>query len=92
MIDAWDNSREAMRDANKIIAADVAISTVERSIVLQRTVSIVFFVFFAAASWHLFSSTSATWVLAWNRALKRKKAHALTESELNQYSKVSSVS
>ena len=50
VIDAWDNSRRG--DAgpqNKILAADVAISTVERSIVLPNwTVSIVFFVFFAA--------------------------------------------
>ena len=50
MIDAWDNSRRGDAGAqNKIIAADVAISTVERSIVLPNwTVSIVFFVFFAA--------------------------------------------
>jgi|TARA_B100000282_G_scaffold83245_1_gene57881 hypothetical protein len=50
VIDAWDNSRRGDAGAqNKIIAADVAISTVERSIVLPNwTVSIVFFVFFAA--------------------------------------------
>ena len=50
VVDAWDNSRRGDAGAqNKIIAADVAISTVERSIVLPNwTVSIVFFVFFAA--------------------------------------------
>ena len=50
VIDAWDNSRRGDAGAqDKIIAADVAISTVERSVVLPNwTVSIVFFVFFAA--------------------------------------------
>ena len=50
VIDAWDNSRRGDAGAQgKIIAADVSISTVERSVVLPNwTVSIVFFAFFAA--------------------------------------------
>ncbi len=50
VIDAWDNSRRGDAGVqDKVIAADVAISTVERSIVLPNwTVSIVFFVFFAS--------------------------------------------
>ena len=48
VIDTWDNSRRGDAGVqNNIIAADVAISTVERSIVLPNwTVSITFFVFF----------------------------------------------
>ena len=50
VVDAWDNSRRGDAGVqNKIVVADVAISTVERSIVLPNwTVSIVFFVFFAS--------------------------------------------
>ncbi len=48
VVDAWDNSRRSDAGVqNKIIAADVSISTVERSVVLPNwTVSIAFFVFF----------------------------------------------
>ena len=48
MVDAWDNSRRGDAGVqDKILAADVSISTVERSIVLPNwTVSITFFVFF----------------------------------------------
>ena len=49
VVDAWDNSRRGDAGVqNKILVADVAISTVERSVVLPNwTVSIAFFVFFA---------------------------------------------
>ena len=49
VVDAWDNSRRGDASVqNKILVADVAISTVERSVVLPNwTVSIAFFVFFA---------------------------------------------
>ena len=48
VVDAWDNSRRGDAGVqNKILVADVAISTVERSVVLPNwTVSIAFFVFF----------------------------------------------
>ena len=48
VIDAWDNSRRGDAGVqDKVLAADVSISTVERSIVLPNwTVSITFFVFF----------------------------------------------
>lgn len=48
VVDAWDNSRRGDAGVqNKILAADVAISTVERSVVLPNwTVSITFFLFF----------------------------------------------
>ena len=49
VVDAWDNSRRGDAGVqNKILVADVAISTVERSVVLPNwTVSIAFFMFFA---------------------------------------------
>ena len=49
VVDAWDNSRRGDAGVqDKILVADVAISTVERSVVLPNwTVSIAFFVFFA---------------------------------------------
>ena len=48
VVDAWDNSRRGDAGVqDKILVADVAISTVERSVVLPNwTVSIAFFVFF----------------------------------------------
>ena len=48
VVDAWYNSRRGDAGVqNKILVADVAISTVERSVVLPNwTVSIAFFVFF----------------------------------------------
>jgi len=48
VVDAWDNSRRGDAGVhNKVIAADVSISTVERSVVLPNwTVSITFLVFF----------------------------------------------
>ena len=48
VVDAWDNSRRGDAGVqNKVLVADVAISTVERSVVLPNwTVSITFFVFF----------------------------------------------
>jgi len=48
VIDAWDNSRRGDAGVqNKILTADVSVSTVERSVVLPNwTVSITFFVFF----------------------------------------------
>lgn len=48
VVDAWDNSRRGDAGVqDKILAADVSISTVERSIVLPNwTVSITFFIFF----------------------------------------------
>ena len=50
VVDTWDNSRRGDAGVqDKILVADVAISTVERSVVLPNwTVSIAFFVFFMA--------------------------------------------